>query len=258
MHARPFREDHYTYVKNVLNEELKAGQAIESTRKAAIIARLREEQEKLAAIEASGELELAKANIEKMRRILEILEDEKKRNDYDAALLGTKAKDKIQLTSDEEVEDSVLLPLAPIEDICAEFETMKAQLLADNPAYKEGDFSYESIPQPDGSTLYKFSFPDEESRNKFMQQLCDKNMVMLPGGSQDLQDMQRPKPPVASESSGERPSTTAADVERQRAMREQIHTQRPGSAVPTTLSELPDEDVQLPSSRTSGPSSTAS
>jgi curved DNA-binding protein CbpA len=181
---------HYAYLNELLNldenQQLEAGKDIQD--KEAIISRA---QQELDGMQKKASTEAIQNEINKLQRALEILRDDEKRKQYDAAL---KAFPSVQLSSQEEKGGGIqTVPLVPINKILSEFEDFKKEWLAKkdekgNPLFSEGDFKYRKIDGP--PTIHILTFPDEASANAFLARLFNKNMAMLPNGSQNIKEVE--------------------------------------------------------------------
>ena len=194
MVKKPLSLDHYAYLNQSLN--LKGDSLLkpkhEIPDKSEIIKNLIEKQKELEAIqESANQYAEAQANLTKLQRSLEILQNEEKRKRYDEAL---NCQPNVEFKPQGKENGISLVPLVPIEDIIKEFNDFQTEMLnlkddQNNPLYAQGDFKYEKI---DGSPVtHVFTFPDEKSRNAFLERLFSKNMAMLPNGSQDIESIKQ-------------------------------------------------------------------
>lgn len=187
----PHSKDHYKYLNELLNLEnenrLAAKKAINNQQEV-----IKQLNTKIQEIQNKKEniTELEQANLEKMKRALEILEDEEKRKRYDTALTSHPSMD----LKTEDKKGISFVPLVDIKEIINEFVDFKKEQMdkkdeKGHPLFPEGSFKYEKLDGP--PTVHVFTFPDEASANEFMQRLFNKNMAMLPNGSQDIEDVKK-------------------------------------------------------------------
>src|SRR3990167_3161276 len=150
-----------------------------------IKAKITEEEAKLKASSAENKASI-EANLLKMKRAYETLQDNDKRKLYDEAL---KKAPKMEL----KLAKGVSLPLAllvPISNIMNEFEAFKKEKCKNNPSFGEGgNFTYKKIEGP--PVIHCFTFPDQKSMDDFIEKLFSKNMAMLPNGSQSIDDLKK-------------------------------------------------------------------
>ena len=164
----------------------------------ALIARITQErsllEKKIAENQFIAETErgIIMANLQKLTRAQEaLLTTPENKKAYDDALsLKTTP---IELIADQKKYHLVLVPPTDIKTITAEFHQFAKEQITKNNAngtpYKESDFRYEEKP-PGCHTYY---FPDQASAEAFMERLFGKNMAMLPGGSQNINDLKSPQ-----------------------------------------------------------------
>lgn len=190
MKNNPLSQDHYSYLNAVLKlqdaKKIQAGKEIADKNQI-----IKEAEDKLRAFEAMAKDSEVLANISKMQRVLEVLQDDEKRKLYDEALKkGPSAK--LEIKGKEQAIG--LVPLVKIEDIISEFNAFKNEQLerknnAGHSLFEESDFSYENIDGPPAGYLFKFA--DKASADAFIQRLFDKNMAMMSNGSQNINDVQQ-------------------------------------------------------------------
>lgn len=185
--ASPFSVDNYTYLNKLLHlkeaERLEAQKKLTAAQKAALLAQLDIVRNQFATANPKDD-----ANLKKLDRALEIINDDEKKRIYDTALLRSK-KTPVQVVVETQADHSELVPLVSIDKIIALFESIK-----NNPKYKEllQGFSYKKV---EGDPIqHIFTFPNQEAADAFVQALFDNNMAMYPSGSQDLNDGPSPKP----------------------------------------------------------------
>lgn len=190
MVKKPLSLNHYAYLNQLL--DLKGIKPLEPKKeipdKDEIINKLIEKQKELEAIQQSAnQYAEAQANLIKIQRSLEILKNEEKRKHYDEALTN---QPNVEFKHKE--KGTMLVALVPIEDIIKEFDGFQKEMLGlkdaqGNPLHAEGDFKYEKIDGP--PEMHVFHFPDEKSAHAFIDRLFNKNMAMLPNGSQDIESI---------------------------------------------------------------------
>jgi hypothetical protein len=136
------------------------------------------------------------ANIEKIKRIVDMLKDETKKLKYDTALAVSPSV-KLEVGGKEHKYTSIV-PLVDIENIINEFnEFSNKKDEQGNLLFPEGNFKYERQEGP--PVVHVFTFPDEKSMNDFLQVLFNKNMAMLPNGSQSLDNKPNPQNAIKEE-----------------------------------------------------------
>lgn len=187
----PHSKDHYAYLNELLaleeSKRLKAGQEISET----LIKQAKTKLEEMNAEKEKASTAELEANISKIQRALETLQNEEKRKLYDT---GLKNGPSIKLEIEGKEKGVSLIPLVPVEDIISEFNDFKKEQLEkkddkNNPLFAEGNFKYEKVEGP--PTKHVFTFPDQASANAFIERLFNKNMAMLPNGSQNIEDVKK-------------------------------------------------------------------
>ncbi len=197
MVKKPLTLDHYTFINQLL--DLKDNARLEPNKeiinKEKIINQLIEQQKISDAIQND---EAAKQNSLKLHRVIETLNDVKKRKHYDEALTN---KPKVKLKIDDKEVEGLIIPLVPIEDILSEYEAFKNEMMQlkdedGKPLFKEGDFKYEKHDGP--PVFHVLHFPDEATANAYLERLFSKNMAMFPDGSQSTEDKKVSQEPKKS------------------------------------------------------------
>lgn len=191
MIKNPHRKDHYTYLNELLDLKDKKQLGPKTEIEGELITKVKAELTKLEdmkRMQVSSEIE---ANIIKIKRALEILESDDKRKLYNA---GLESPPTVQVKIEGVSKKChVIVPLVPVDEIIAEFNAFKAEKTGqDKPKggkYKENDFRHEKLDGPPVMDI--LVFPDIESVEAFLGSLFDKNMVMLPNGSQDIEDVKK-------------------------------------------------------------------
>ncbi len=213
----PLGKNHYEYVNELLeisDNKHRAESLKENQKRTQLIQelniKLKElEAELLKAGNTEEQNRLIEANLLKLKRVQEMLHDDSKKIQYDAAI-ATPALTKLQVAG-KEMNQTAILPLVAIEDIIQEFEEFSNRKDADGKLLIPQGCKYEKQEGP--PVTHVFTFPDEKSKNDFLQILFSKNMAMLPNGSQSLEDltnsqksmkdqldlMRKPKQPDAGE-----------------------------------------------------------
>jgi hypothetical protein len=150
--------------------------------------KLKEQQAQNQTEESHNTINTIKANLEKLKRASKaLLTDSASKKSYDQALLKS-------ATINLDVGDGSrigleLVPPTKIEQITTEFNTfVSEQVGKPKPSggnYDKSDFTYKEDPPG----VHTYTFPDKASAEAFMQQLFNKNLAMLPGGSQNTKDI---------------------------------------------------------------------
>ncbi|WP_133127076.1 hypothetical protein [Legionella nagasakiensis] len=196
---QPLAKNHYEYLNELLGKEgdraLSAKKEMEDAEARALAEKVRvkliEMEARLVSESTNQDL---KDNITKMKRVLEFLQSEEKRSSYNAAISTSVSSATVQTKVEGQAKSMAIVPLVPIKEIIDEFDDIKKQMNGqDKPGgggkYKETDFSYRTEEGP--PKVHVFIFPDEASANAFIERLFNKNMAMLPNGSQDMKDVKK-------------------------------------------------------------------
>lgn len=190
----PFSKNHYDFLNECLSlqnaEKLQQHKQLLDLEKGKLLNKIAEFKDDLTHQKDMAIKEEDKKNIDenlkKLARaqedLLTTLENQKA---YDAKL-SIKPSAKLQGGG----KSIGLIPLVDIGEITKEFDAfVKEQIGKPKPGgdgvYAAGDFKH--IEDPPGTHVY--TFPDEQSLKDFVQRLFNKNMAMLPSGSQNINDV---------------------------------------------------------------------
>lgn len=195
----PLSKNNYDFLNECLGLDkapLKLEQGKECAYKEALIkkiieARVQFEKELAVKTQIQSEennlvLNKIKANLEKIERakdaLLTTFENQKT---YDQALATKESSTNIEVAG----KNITLIPLVKIEDITKEFYSFSKEQIgiskSDGGVYAADDFKYKK----DASGTHTYTFPDQKSAQAFLERLFNKNMAMLPGGAQNINDV---------------------------------------------------------------------
>lgn len=217
MVKKPLTLDHYIFVNLLL--DLKDNNRVDPNKeildKNNLMDQLIEQQKALDAMKTAE----AQENALKLQRVIETLNDEKKKKAYDDAL---KNAPNMELKLAGKEKGRLFVPLVPIEDIISEFNAFEQEMLNlkdkdGKPLFEKGNFKYEKQDGP--PEMHVFTFPDQASANAFLERLFQKNMAMFPNGSQSTESIKpqpEPKQAAFKDSLKDLKSTEQSAIEEQR------------------------------------------
>lgn len=176
---RPFSLNHYDFLNQLLDIEddelLKRNS--DRQRIQNILNMARDKIEEIERNRRNTTPEQRTAITKKFERIRADFENAEKKTRYDNALSGNPALTEAITVRDGKTEVKAAA-LAPISEITTAFNDFKARY----PGQAAG-FTYEAGPPA------VYNFPDDAKRDEFLQILFERNLVMMPNGSQDIQDV---------------------------------------------------------------------
>lgn len=205
----PLGMDHYTFMRKFLNQEMephltkledkKASEVERAQALDALNKKLKIELDALnAQLQAAQAAQdealkaLLKENIKKLNNVSDTVSSPDKKRKYDDALENPKSSTTIfiQDGSKKEISLLALFPLADIESAFKKFvDELKKAWPSSKGHFPEGNFKSELRKGPPEVLI--LTFPDAASAKAFISQLFDKNMAMFPGGSQDINDLDK-------------------------------------------------------------------